>query len=169
MLVILTRPFLTQGSIQRTYNICVFLSLCDFTSAGHQALQSKQSSLSSTSLNHSIPYLVACNCRTYCQLYTGPAWAQASDNTAKVPLYLFATAHFPGSQSEGVILESQPLARDDVFVLYCCRLFVITESFTQLQYASLLASSDIFVLPTRGEGWGLPMVGTGPSCTGPPL
>jgi hypothetical protein len=38
------------------------------------------------------------------------------------------------------------------------RLFVITDSLAQVQYASMLASVDIFVLPTRGEGWGLPMV-----------
>ncbi|KAL6764112.1 hypothetical protein V8C86DRAFT_2482499 [Haematococcus lacustris] len=38
------------------------------------------------------------------------------------------------------------------------RLLLIQQHISQEQYARLLASAHAFVLPTRGEGWGLPMV-----------
>jgi glycosyltransferase involved in cell wall biosynthesis len=38
------------------------------------------------------------------------------------------------------------------------RLYLISSELPVQQYAALLASMDAFVLPTRGEGFGLPIV-----------
>lgn len=37
-------------------------------------------------------------------------------------------------------------------------LYILQDHITAAQYASLLAACDAVVLPTRGEGWGLPLV-----------
>lgn len=39
------------------------------------------------------------------------------------------------------------------------RVKIITQPLTPHEYGRFLASLHAFVLPTRGEGWGLPLVG----------
>ena len=85
------------------------------------------------------------------QLETLQAWAQAFGNRNDIELVI-KTGYFGSAEA-----KAQQLV-DTVHALKLTNVEVIWGDMTPDQLWELYRSADVFVLPTRGEGWGLPII-----------
>ena len=86
------------------------------------------------------------------------AYRRAFSSRDRVSLYILTSVFKFGQEESALLDEARAFMEKTHSMDSYAHLCIITEQLTQLELGDLYNSADAFVLPTRGEGWGLPTI-----------